>query len=223
MARNVNAAFMAASGGLRYVIPMYAIITGCGRLGTGVARALAEKGHDVVVVDEGADFRLVGDGFDGLVVDGSPIDSEVLALAGMPKADLLVAATSDDKRNILTAQIAVEMFHVPTAIARVSDPSLAAFYRSQGVSTVCPTATGINQVMATIQGESFPALASTIDPDIVAVVVPGSWVGVAMGRVDPGPGRKVIGVVSRGHVKNLEPRRTFLEGDSALLLKEARR
>lgn len=202
---------------------MYAIITGSGRLGTGVAKALAEKGHDVVIVDEGADLRLVGDGFDGLVVEGSPIDGDVLALAGIKKADLLVAATSDDRRNILSVQLAVEMYHVPKAIARVSDPSLADFYRRQGVTTVCPTATGINQVMACIQGEVFPSLAGTLDPDIVAILVPGDWTSVPMARVDPGPGRRLIGVISRGRVKAVEPRRHLMEGDTVLLQKEASR
>lgn len=199
---------------------MYAIITGCGRLGTGVARALAEKGNDVVVVDVGADPGLVGDGFDGMVVDGSPIDGEVLTLAGVKKADLLVAATAHDSANILTAQLGTEFFKVPKAIARVSNPRLAAFYRAQGMATVCPTATGINQVLAAIQGEVFGPLAATIDPDVVAVLAPAFWVGTAMSKIDPGPGRRLVGLVSKANTRPWDAKRIVAEGDSLLLQKE---
>lgn len=202
---------------------MYAIITGCGRLGTGVAKALAEKGHDVVIVDEEADLHLVGDGFDGLVMEGSPVDSKVLISAGIKKAELLVAATADDRKNILTVQLAVEMFHVPKAIARVSDPALSDFYHEQGLSTVCPTATGINQVMASIQGELFSSFAGKIDPDTVAIIVPDNWAGIPISRIDLGLGQRLIGVISCGRVRVVDPKRQLKAGDTVLLWKEGHR
>jgi Trk K+ transport system NAD-binding subunit len=205
-----------------YGIRMYVIITGCGRLGAGVAKALAEKGHDVVVVDERADPRLLGEGFDGLVVDGSPTDQEVLILAGIRKADLLVAATSDDRRNILTVQIAKASFGVPKAIARISDPSLASFYRSQNMSTVCPTSTGINQVIATIQEVAFDSLSGFMDPNIAAIVAPHEWIGLTMGKLPPGGNRRVLGLVSKGRVHQWEPGRVIAKGDSILLARGGR-
>jgi trk system potassium uptake protein TrkA len=196
---------------------MYAIIAGCGRLGSGVARALSAKGHDVVVVDVGAERRLVGDGFDGLIVDGSPVDEDVLALAGMKKADLFIAATNDDNRNIMAVQMAVAVFGVPKALARVSDPELERFYRGQGLSTVCPTSTGINQIMSTIQEGAFSTLGGTIDPNVAALIAPPEWVGLAMARLPPTKHRKVIGIVSKGRVHGWEPGRIVGPGDSVLL------
>ncbi|HUW69539.1 MAG TPA: TrkA family potassium uptake protein [bacterium] len=198
---------------------MYVIIAGCGRLGSGVARALSAKGNDVVVVDEGAERRLVGDGFDGLIVDGSPVDEDVLALAGMKKADLFIAATSDDNRNIMAVQMAMAVFGVPKAIARVSDPELERFYRAQGLSTVCPTSTGINQIVSKIQQESFSTLGGVMDPNVAALIAPPEWVGLAMARISPPTHRKVIGIVSRGRVHGWEPSRLVGPGDSVLLSK----
>jgi len=196
---------------------MYAIIAGCGRLGSGVARALSAKGHDVVVVDVGAERRLVGDGFDGLIVDGSPVDEDVLALAGMKKADLFIAATNDDKRNIMAVQMAVAVFGVPKALARVSDPELERFYRGQGLSTVCPTSTGINQIISTIQAESFSTLGGTIDPNVAALIAPPEWVGLSLARLPAPRNRKVIGIISKGRVHGWEPGRLVGQGDSVLL------
>ncbi len=196
---------------------MYAIIAGCGRLGSGVARALSASGHDVVVVDVGAERRLVGDGFDGLIVDGSPVDEDVLALAGMKRADLFIAATGDDKSNIMAVQMAVAVFGVPKALARVSDPELERFYRGQGLSTVCPTSTGINQIIATIQEEAFPVLNGTIDPNVVALIAPPEWIGLSLARLPAPSHRKVIGVVSKGRVHGSEPGRVIGQGDSVLL------
>ncbi len=215
--------FMAEGSQPHYVIGMYAIITGCGRFGAGLAKVLAEKGHDVVVVDTGADLRLVGNGFDGLVLDGSPIDSEILMQAGIQKADILIAGTADDKKNILSVQLALERFRIPAAIARVSDPALASFYRKLGYMTFCPTSTIINQVISAIQGESFSSLAGTIDPDVVPMTIPESWAGSKLGRINPGKGRKVIGVISRGTVLGFKSKHLLARGDTVLLRKEAAR
>jgi len=213
---------MAARAGSGYVYRMYVIITGSGRLCAGVARALSEKGHDVVVVDEGANPGHVGDGFDGLVLDGSPVDQEVLVLAGIRKADLVVAATSDDRRNVLTVEIATAGLGVPKAIARISDPALAEFYRAQGMSTVCPTSTGINQVLASIKEEAFGSAGELVDPNLAAVVAPREWIGRKMGSLVPGAGRTVLGVVSKGRVHPCEPRRVIAKGDSLLLARGGR-
>jgi len=198
---------------------MYVIIAGCGRLGSGVARALSAKGNDVVVVDEGAERRLVGDGFDGLIVDGSPVDEDVLALAGMKKADLFIAATSDDNRNIMAVQMATAVFGVPRALARVSDPELERFYRGQGLSTVCPTSTGINQIISKIQQEAFSTLGGILDPNVAALLAPPEWVGLSLARITPPTHRRVIGVVSKGRVHGWEPGRLIGPGDSVLVSK----
>ena len=178
---------------------------------------MSAKGHDVVVVDVGAERRLVGDGFDGLIVDGSPVDEDVLALAGMKKADLFIAATNDDKRNIMAVQMAVAVFGVPKALARVSDPELERFYRGQGLSTVCPTSTGINQIISTIQAESFSTLGGTIDPNVAALIAPPEWVGLSLARLPAPRNRKVIGIISKGRVHGWEPGRLVGQGDSVLL------
>jgi trk system potassium uptake protein TrkA len=129
---------------------MFVIVAGSGRLGSGLARALSSRGDDVVVVGESIDSRWLGPDFDGVTVKGNPIDEDVLASAGLGKADVFVAATADDVVNAMAAQIAKEVFAVPLALARMTDPAREDFYRELGLATVCPTSTGIEQILALI-------------------------------------------------------------------------
>jgi trk system potassium uptake protein TrkA len=127
------------------------VVAGSGMLGTGLARALSAQGHDVVVVDRTVDTRRLGNEFDGITVTGSPIDEDVLRKARIAEAQVFVAATADDSTNAMASQVAEEIFHVPTVLARISDPDREEFYRSLGLHTVCPTATGIRQILDAIR------------------------------------------------------------------------
>ena len=93
---------------------MFVLVVGCGRLGAGLARVLSMQGNDVVVVSGRIDTRWLGADFDGVTVEGNPIDEGVLESAGIRKAGLFVAATSEDVVNAMAVQVAKEIFHVPS-------------------------------------------------------------------------------------------------------------
>ncbi len=119
---------------------MYAVIAGCGRVGSGLARQLAADGWEVAIIDEDADaFSLLGDDFPGEFVTGAALDWEVLRAAGIERADAFVACTDGDNTNIVITQVAEKKFGVTCAIARVYDPLRADLYAGAGVRTVCPT------------------------------------------------------------------------------------
>jgi trk system potassium uptake protein TrkA len=138
---------------------VFVIIAGSGKLGIGLARALSSRKDDVVVVDRGLESGCLGEGFDGVIVDGDPLDMEVLERSGTRRAELFIAVTADDNVNAACAQAARELFGVRTALARISDPEREAFYRGLGLGTVCPTTTGINQVLELILQDRFIPLA----------------------------------------------------------------
>ena len=119
---------------------MYAIIAGCGRVGSSMAKQLVSEGHDVVVVDEDpGSFRLLGADFPGRCIVGAAIDWDVLRHAGIEGADAFAAVTDGDNTNIVCALIAWRAFEIPCAIARVYDPLRARVFASHGLRTVCPT------------------------------------------------------------------------------------
>jgi len=119
---------------------MHAIIAGCGRVGSRVARQLVAEGHDVVVIDEDpGSFRLLGDEFPGQCIVGAAISWETLRDAGIEGADAFASVTDGDNTNIVCALIAARAFEVPCSVARVYDPGRARVFARLGLRTVCPT------------------------------------------------------------------------------------
>ncbi len=201
------------SRGRRKVVGMMAIIAGSGRLGSGLARVLSAKGDDVVVIGDKIDARWLGNDFDGVTVEGDPIDEDVLEAAGLRKADLFVAATSDDVVNAMAVQIAKTVFHVPLALARMTDPAREGFYRSIGLDTVCPTSTGINQILDRIQRFTFAPLEGHLDSGLAGVIPLPGWTGKALGMLDLPRGRHVIGIERRGKLVAADDSTVLVEGD----------
>jgi trk system potassium uptake protein len=128
---------------LRRIQPVKIVIVGCGRVGSTLARRMAEEGHEVSIVDENMPaFARLGEEFGGQMVVGSGIDEEVLRRAGIEQADCFASVTNGDNRNIMAAQIAKEVFKVGRVITRIYDPIRADVYRELGLETICPTTIG---------------------------------------------------------------------------------
>src|ERR1700739_2900144 len=119
------------------------LIVGCGRVGSALAKYFGADRDEVVVVDEnGARFKRLGQTFKGHVVAGTGSDYDVLKRAGAATADGFIAVTNGDNRNIMAALIAQRMFNIKRIVARIYDPPRGQMYRELGVQTVCPTTVG---------------------------------------------------------------------------------
>jgi trk system potassium uptake protein len=131
---------------------MFAIVVGGGKVGANLTRTLAERDHEVVVVEikpARAD-RLVAE-FGHQVVQGDGTELYVLERAGITRPpDILVAVTGDDEDNMVISQLARERYGVPKVIARVNDPRNQVHFDLLGIApTVCPT----QRIMALIEHE----------------------------------------------------------------------
>src|SRR5438270_11259625 len=97
---------------------------GCGRTGSLLAGNLADVGHGVTVIDyDDSAFSRLPESFPGEIILGNAIDVNVLRQAGIERADVFVAATSGDNRNIMASEIAQNVFHAPKVISRIKDPT----------------------------------------------------------------------------------------------------
>ena len=132
---------------------MKLVIVGCGRVGAMAAVALSKAGNQVTVVDSNRRaFDRLGSDFKGEMVLGNGIDEDVLRQAGIESADGFASLTNGDNRNIMAAQIALQIFKVPRVITRIYDPMREAVYRELGLDTVCPTLSGARQIHALLKG-----------------------------------------------------------------------
>ena len=119
---------------------MFIIITGSGRVGTSLAYKLVEDNHDVVVLDpEAENLERLGVGFNGLTVQGVPYDIDVLKRAGVERADVVFAVSSDDNLNLVVSEIARKLFKVPRVLTRVNEPEREEVLQRMGFDTICPT------------------------------------------------------------------------------------
>jgi len=127
---------------------MKIVIVGCGRVGSRTAILLAGDGHEITLIDwnEAAFRRLPGD-FKGTTVRGNAIEFDTLRHARVDQADVFLAATGGDNRNIMTSEMAKTMFAVPKVVARIKDPERATVYRELGIEVECRTIAGADAIL----------------------------------------------------------------------------
>lgn len=101
---------------------MNIIIAGCGKVGSALAEQLSLEENDITVIDPDADaVQALTDELDIMGVTGSACEHGTLAEAGIEKADLFIAVTGSDERNLLCCLFARKAGRCQT-IARVRNP-----------------------------------------------------------------------------------------------------
>src|SRR5680860_180761 len=101
---------------------MRVAIAGAGAVGRSVARELLDNGHEVLLVDKDPRVirsKSVADA-EWLLADACELSS--LAEASLNRCQVVVAATGDDKVNLVVSLLAKTEFAVPRIIARVNHP-----------------------------------------------------------------------------------------------------
>jgi trk system potassium uptake protein TrkA len=122
---------------------MKVVIVGCGRVGSRLAAMMDAEGHEVTILDvEPYSFRRLPKTFKGTAMVGNGLDEDTLKKAGIEKADVFVAVTEGDNRNVMAAQIAKHIFNVPKVVCRIYDPIREEMYRNLGLETISPTKIG---------------------------------------------------------------------------------
>lgn len=130
------------------------IVAGCGRFGSALSAMLTAQGGSVTLIDSDAQaFSGLPDSFIGNCIQGGAEDSSILEQAGVQNADILIAVTGNDNINIMIAQIAKVIYHVPKVIARVQDEANQAAYSDTGIVTICPMVLTLNSLLQGIGDE----------------------------------------------------------------------
>ena len=101
---------------------MRVAIAGAGSVGRSVARELLENGHRVLLIDKEQKAIKKGSvpGAEWLVADACEIAS--LEEAGLQTCQVAIAATGDDKVNLVVSLLAKTEYGVPRTVARVNNP-----------------------------------------------------------------------------------------------------
>ena len=126
---------------------MRIVIAGSGRVGGDLAHSFADRGHDVSVVDvDKSALELLGTTFNGSVHHGLAYDVATLREAGIEYADAFIAVTNSDNANLMSVQLAKQVFMVPTTIARLDVPFREPAYQELDIDYV-PASRLVSRVM----------------------------------------------------------------------------
>ena len=102
---------------------MKILIAGCGQVGESLARELSSEGHDLTLLDSDPHVLEVDtERYDVIAVQGNCASMKALKDADVESADLLIATTGSDERNLLCCMTAHQINPRLHTIARIRDP-----------------------------------------------------------------------------------------------------
>ena len=118
---------------------MQVVIAGAGKMGRHLAHDLAQRGHEVTLIEQ--ETKPAGRAKQELpesvnVLLGDACEPYVLEEAKLGQADVIIAATGDDEDNLVISLLSKQEFAVPRVLARVNYPENEWMFTEQwGVDT----------------------------------------------------------------------------------------
>ena len=114
--------------------PSYIVSVGGGNIGYYLSKALLNQGNEVLIIEK--DLRKcerLEDELGSCCMRGDGCETAVLAEAGLSRADVLIATTSQDEDNLVSCQVAKHRFKVSRTIALVNNPINEKIFKKLGV------------------------------------------------------------------------------------------
>ena len=203
---------------------MRVAIAGAGAVGRSVARELIGNGHRVLLIDRSADAvrpERVPDA-EWLLADSCELSS--LEEAKLESCDVVIAATGDDKVNLVTSLLAKTEFAVPRTVARVNHPNNEwLFSEAWGVDVNVSTP----RIMSALVEEAV-TIGDVVrlftfrrgNANLVEMTLPDDspYLGTACGLVPWPEGSSVVTILRDGMVYPPTPEQPLENGDELLFI-----
>ncbi len=149
-------------------------IVGAGRVGQTLAEKLARDGHDVSLVEaDSAKVRALSETLDVQLVEGNGATAPILRLAGIEKANLVVAVTDHDEVNMVVGLLASFAFDVPRIVVRLRDAGHAEGFDLIGQEHpgehvwVNPDAAAVDRIASLLEVPGAVDVLSFMDDELV--------------------------------------------------------
>ena len=101
---------------------MRVVIAGAGSVGRSIAHELLAHGHEITIVDRQPSAMRIAQVADAEWLLADACELSALTEAKVDECDVVVAATGDDKANLVISLLAKTEFGVPRTVARVNNP-----------------------------------------------------------------------------------------------------
>ena len=198
---------------------MRVAIAGAGAVGRSIAGELLENGHEVLLIDhdpKAIKVDSVGRA-EWLLADACEISS--LDDAALQRCQVVIAATGDDKVNLVVALLAKTEYGVPRVVARVNNPDNEWLYNeSWGVDVAVSTprllsalveeAVSVGDLVRLMTfGQSEASLVELTMPDDAPLV------GQRVGAIDWPADTSLVAILREGRVLVPQPDDPLQAGD----------
>ena len=178
------------------------IIAGGGRVGFQTAQMLADHGHDVTIIER--DERIVSDIADewmATVIEGDATNPDIIEQAGIERADVIAALTSETGVNLAVCLAANELVPDIRTVARI-DREAGESYTRFVDAVLFPERAGARTAVSEILGSDVQTLAdvtTTLDIMLVRVAEGAPAAGKTLSNVRFPTGALVVSDSDNGH------------------------
>ncbi|MFM7542142.1 MAG: potassium channel family protein [Actinomycetota bacterium] len=199
-------------------------IAGAGNAGRAIARELLSNGHQVLLIDKNPKALKMESvpNAEWLLADACEITT--LDKAGLDQCQVLVAATGDDKVNLVASLLAKTEYGVPRVVARVNHPKNEwLFDSSWGVDVAVSTpriiaalveeAVSVGDVVRLFSIKSGEA-------NLVEITLPdgASCIGKSVSEIQLPVDASLAAIIRDGHVISPSDHDVFTAGDELIFV-----
>ena len=203
---------------------MRVAIAGAGAVGRSIASELLEKGHEVLLIDRAPSAISVErvPQAEWLLADACEITS--LDEAALQRCNVVIAATGDDKVNLVVSLLAKTEYGVPRVVARVNNPRNEwLFTEAWGVDVAVSTPRLMSALVeeAVSVGDLVRLLRfSHGDANLVELTLPpeAALAGIRVGEVSWPEDTSLVTIIRGTKVLTPGPEETLQVGDELLFV-----
>ncbi len=203
---------------------MKVAIAGAGAVGRSIARELIENGHKVLLIDKEPDAIRPERVPQAVWIQADACELSSLKEARLEDCDVVIAATGDDKVNLVTSLLAKTEFAVPRTVGRVNHPNNEwLFTEAWGVDVNVSTP----RIMSALVEEAV-TIGDVVrlftfrrgNANLVEMTLPDDspYLGTACGLVPWPEGCSVVTILRDGMVYPPTPEQPLENGDELLFI-----
>ena len=194
---------------------MRVAIVGAGAVGRSIAAELLGNGHTVMLIEK--DGRKVRTravpGAEWVQADACEVSS--LEEAQLATCDVVVAATGDDKANLVVSLLAKTEFAVNRVVARIYDSKRAEVYERMGIPSVATVPWTVNRLLRELLSVKVSEMwrEPTGQVLLMRVTVTETWVGRKLSELEAASGARASWLVRFGEAQLPTPGTVLQDGD----------